>query len=184
VPDDLRQNSMIDLTWMTKFATKMLRKAEKDFLPRDNSYEFFGFQFAEKGPNIRFNEGYTGFCVEVSNSASGDKDRLQYQIAHEVIHFLAPVRKPPAKMIEEGLAVWFSLEGPKFSPGYRESAIAQLESSADEGNYLEARNLYLALTSAEPNAIRVLRQKQPNFFEMTPSLIKQTIPRISASVML
>jgi hypothetical protein len=82
-------------------------------------------------------------------------------------------------MIEEGLAVWFSIEAPKFSPGYREKAISHLASSTDATNYLAARNLYLALTAVEPNAIRVLRKKQPNFFEMNPSFIKQTIPQIS-----
>jgi len=170
---------MIDADWMTKFAKKILRDAERKYLPRDNSYQFFGCRLAPKGPNIRFHDEFTGFWIELSSSASNNKDRLHYQIAHEAIHCLAPVRNPPAKMIEEGLAVWFSLDNPTFSGNYRELAVEELRTLPINANYLEARNCFLELTAVDPNAIRVLRKKQPNFFDMTPAFIKKMIPSVT-----
>jgi hypothetical protein len=52
-------------------------------------------------------------------------DQALHQLAHEVIHLLAPHRSPPAVMLEEGLAVHFSVYAPTFiSPTYRRDALS------------------------------------------------------------
>jgi hypothetical protein len=106
-------------------------------------------------------------------------DQALHQLAHEVIHLLAPHRSPPAVMLEEGLAVHFSVYAPTFiSPTYRRDALEYLITTPEARNYLDALCVYNELVAIEPNAIVVLRQKEPKFHAMDPSFIMSMIPRV------
>jgi hypothetical protein len=86
---------------------------------------------------------------------------------------------PPAVMLEEGLAVHFSVYAPTFiSPTYRRDALEYLITTPEARNYLDALCVYNELVAIEPNAIVVLRQKEPKFHAMDPSFIMSMIPRV------
>jgi hypothetical protein len=117
--------------------------------------------------------------IELSPSTMTYPDQALHQLAHEVIHLLAPDRSPPAVMLEEGLAVHFSVYAPSFiSPTYRRNVLEYLVTSPEARNYLDALCVYNELVAIEPNAIVVLRQKEPKFHAMDPSFIMCMIPRV------
>jgi hypothetical protein len=82
-------------------------------------------------------------------------------------------------MLEEGLAVHFSVYAPTFfTPTYRLDTLKHLSTSSEARNYLDALSVHNELVAIEPNAIVVLRQKEPKFHAMDPSFIMSMIPRV------
>lgn len=163
----------IGTSWVTWETRDLLAKAESLFGPRDKNFEFLGISFDPTGPRIRFSPCETKVCVELS-SAAIIPDNIRYQAAHEVIHLLAPTTTAP--MLEEGLAVWFSLNGPPLAPAYKDLAFAHLKSAQEEKNYLDAFNVYSELKSLDGDCVAKLRAEEPCFAKMTPSLIRYVLP--------
>lgn len=98
------------------------------------------------------------------------RDQGLFQLYHEVVHLLAPGPNPAA-MIEEGLAVKFSIEQPDYSANYREMIMAYLKTDPFCRNYIEAFNLTNDLIVEYPDAIVRLRQKEAHFHKMRPELL-------------
>jgi hypothetical protein len=156
-------------------ALVLLAEAERLYGPRDATYRFAGVRFDPEGPRIQFSPTCDEIWIELSPSTNTYPDQALHQLAHEVIHLLAPHRSPPAVMLEEGLAVHFSVYAPTFiSPTYRRDALEYLITTPEARNYLDAHEL----VAIEPNAIVVLRQKEPKFHAMDPSFIMSMIPRV------
>jgi hypothetical protein len=151
----------------------LLAEAERLYGPRDATYRFAGVRFDPEGPHLRFSPTWDEVWIELSHSTMTYPDQALHQLAHEVIHLLAPNRSPPTVMLEEGLAVHFSVYAPTFiSPTYRRDALKHLITT------LEALCVYNELVAIEPNAIVVLRQKEPKFHAMDPSFIMSMIPQV------
>ena len=160
-------------------ALGLLAEAERLYGPRDATYRFAGVTFDPKGPHLRFTPTWDEIWIVLSPSTIIYPDQALHQLAHEVIHLLAPHRSPPAVMLEEGLAVHFSVYAPTFiPPTYRLDALKHLSTSPEGRNYLDALCVYNELVAIEPNAIVVLRQKEPKFHAMDPSFIMCMIPRV------
>jgi hypothetical protein len=49
-------------------------------------------------------------CVYYSREAENDPQRLRFQLAHEVIDVLSGALRRDARKLDEGFAVWFSLQ--------------------------------------------------------------------------
>jgi hypothetical protein len=160
-------------------ALRLLAEAERLYGPRDATYRFAGVRFDPKGPHLWFSPTWDETWIELSLSTMTYPDQALHQLAHEVIHLLAPARSPPAVMLEEGLAVYFSVYAPTFiSPTYRRDALKYLITTPEARNYLDALCVYNELVAIEPNAIVVLRQKEPKFHAMDPSFIMSLIPQV------
>jgi hypothetical protein len=160
-------------------ALRLLAEAERLYGPRDATYRFAGVTFDPKGPHLRFSPTWDEVWIELSPSTMTYPDQALFQLAHEVIHLLAPNRSPPAVMLEEGLAVHFSVYAPTFiSPTYRRDTLKHLITTPEAQNYLDALCLYNELVAIEPNAIVVLRQKEPKFHAMDPPFIMSMIPQV------
>src|SRR4051812_43529612 len=115
---------MPQLDFFNQSANALLTKAQQLFLKREEDDPLLGVRTDPGGPHLRFEPTGPGVWIELSPSAPDYRDQALHQIAHEVIHLLAPIRNPPAIMLEEGLAVWFSLHGPDFvNSGYKLQAI-------------------------------------------------------------
>jgi hypothetical protein len=157
----------------------LLAEAERLYGPRDATYRFAGVHPDRKGPRLRFSPTWDEVWIELSPSTMTYPDQALHQLAHEVIHLLTPDRSPPAVMLEEGLAVHFSVYAPTFiSQTYRRDALKHLITAPEARNYLDALNVYNELVAVEPNAIVVLRQREPKFHAMDPSFIMSMIPRV------
>jgi hypothetical protein len=158
----------------------LLAEAERLYGPRDATYRFAGVRLDPKGPRLWFSSPTSDeIWIELSPSTMSYPDQALHQLAHEVIHLVAPDRSPPAVMLEEGLAVHFSVYAPTFiSPTYRRDALKYLITTPSARNYLDALCVYNELVAIEPNAIVVLRQKEPKFHAMDPSFIMSMIPQV------
>ena len=160
-------------------ALGLLAEAERLYGPRDATYRFAGVALDPEGPRLRFSPTREETWIVLSPSTITYPNQALHQLAHEVIHLLAPHRSPPAVMLEEGLAVHFSVYAPTFiPPTYRLDALKHLSTSPEGRNYLDALCVYNELVAIEPNAIVVLRQKEPKFHAMDPSFIMCMIPRV------
>jgi hypothetical protein len=157
----------------------LLAEAERLYGPRDATYRFAGVRFDPEGPRLRFSATWDEIWIELSPSTMIYQDQALHQLAHEVIHLLAPNRSPSTVMLEEGLAVHFSVYAPTFiSPTYRRDALKYFITTPEARNYLDALCVYNELVAIEPNAIVVLRQKEPKFHAMDPSFIMSMIPQV------
>lgn len=167
-------------SWVTWEVRDLLTKAETMFGPRDLNFEFLGVSFGPTGPRTRFSPRDTRICIELESAALNTPNLLRFQGAHEVIHILAPNNAAP--MLEEGLAVWFSLHGPSFGDAYSNFQMNRLRCSPSEKHYLDALNLYDELENAENNCVQRLRVLEPHFWKMTPALIREVLPSVSESL--
>jgi hypothetical protein len=61
--------------------------------------------------------------VKLDQAARGNDIRLRYQIWHEAVHCLAPVRSMETLWFEEGLATYSCLYGPHMTREYRRLCI-------------------------------------------------------------
>src|SRR5687768_7876201 len=99
---------------MTPLALKLLERAEELYGERDTAFDFLGVNVDPDGPQISFIMQITGTWIGIDPTCLRLPDKARYQIAHEVVHLLAPNRHPPTIMLEEGLAVHFSIFEPDF----------------------------------------------------------------------
>ena len=175
---------VVNIHAMHALARDLLSKAETMFGPRDTRFQFLGILIEDDGPRIRFNaHGGFGVYIALKSIASADEHMAIHQLSHEIIHLLAPERNPPAFMIEEGLAVWFSIHGPDYpNPSYRQKCIEYFKTETEAKNYKDALAIYEKIKEIEPEAIMKLRSKRANFFDMDAEFIRQTIPDIDAEL--
>ena len=89
----------------------MLEMAERLFGQRDCSFTILGIKFRDDGPSIEYWRRYEDrkIYIILHTSATGDIARACFQMAHETVHLLAPVRIEDANNLEEGVACCFSL---------------------------------------------------------------------------
>jgi hypothetical protein len=140
-------------------ARRLLVDAEKRFGGSDRSWKLVGIGVHEDGPRIWF-PSPADKLVTIQLHASSE-DQALYQLAHEVVHLLAPNRAPPTIMFEEGLAVLFSLTSVRFSaPGYLAETRASMMT-----NYKDAYDLANEVITAMPGIVRRLRENRQNFYE-------------------
>jgi hypothetical protein len=161
----------------------LLAKAEDRFGPRDPSYRFVGVAFDREGPTTFFPGGATDVLIRLGDSTKTNYDQGLYQLAHEVVHLLAPIKTPPATMLEEGLATLFSLEAPTFnSPAYRPAAEAWLSTQPAAKNYLDALTIARDVLAGDDGRVRKLREKEPQFFKHTPAMMLELIPTLDVGL--
>ena len=79
-------------------------------------------------------------------------------------------------MLEEGIAVHFSIFVPEFcDPNYRTASLKHLVTNPNAKNYWDAFDLFNRLLAKEPNAIAILRSQRPHFFDMDSAFVMNTI---------
>lgn len=158
-------------------ALALLAVAEDLYGPRTSGWEFEGVHFANDAPRLwSFYE--TGSTVpdfvriHVTPSVRDNPDQALYQLAHEVIHMLAPTCAPCTIIFEEGLAVKFSLEQRFQSDWYAEA----LRNRRVQGeNYHDAWQLAEQFLLLAPD-IKQLRRLEPAFHNWTPAFLVANIP--------
>jgi hypothetical protein len=165
--------------WLEVRVEPLLCAAESLFGPREPGWVFKGISFTSDGPNTFFPLGGPFVSIQLSQSAEGDWERALYQLAHEVVHLLAPHVPPPSTiLLEEGVAVWFSLQAPGLPRHYRRKAKRHIETKPESKSYCDALGLFNSLVAIEPSAITTLREAQPRFFEMTAGFIVDRLPSV------
>lgn len=163
-------------------APALLRAAEEAFGTREAGWDFAGVLHRDDGPIIYFPPlSSNAVQIALAESCRSPKyfpDQFLYQLAHEVVHLLEPNRDPPTTMLEEGAAVWFSINGPTFwSDGHKADCVARVERC--DGNYGVAYRAYCELIAAYPQAVKTIRQSGIRMREIDPDLMARMFPNVS-----
>ena len=87
----------------------LLEKAERLLGSRDANYIILDPDFGEGGPIIVFPTVNNDVRAKLSKEAAYYWPTFVYELSHETVHFLNPVRGP-ANWLEEGIAVEFSVK--------------------------------------------------------------------------
>lgn len=114
-----------DLDYELQTAVKLY---ESRYGARDTRFSFQPVSFHSL-PYAQTLVDDTSFTLQVKldEAARGDDYRLKYQIWHEAVHCLAPVRSMKTLWFEEGLAVLSTLYAPHMTRDYRRRCIDQLK---------------------------------------------------------
>jgi hypothetical protein len=147
-----------------RFAS-LLAEAEKRFGPRSRELQFTLAPRTNPVPETMEN-GPDGCVVYYFDQVASDPERLCFQLAHESIHVLSGGLRRSARNIEEGLAVWFSLNNSQLlDRNYKARARVSLPAL-----YKKALDLFCGLNPSD-DSIKVLRAEASNLDDVTPDLL-------------
>lgn len=151
-------------TWtMASRTGDMLEMAENLFGPRDMSWTILGAEIRkdDTDPQNWF-PGYPrrkDIIFQLAPSATNGVRFACYQLAHEIVHALAPDVGKEAVVIEEGVATWFAK--------YYVKKSLNVDMHASSESYQKAECAVGKLLKSDPMVIRKLRAVQPSFKKMT-----------------
>ena len=137
---------------------QMLDLAVEMFGQRDESFSVTSIAFWGGRPKIRFPKGYEGKEIDIrlQNVPEYQMDfamkRACYQLAHETVHLLSPVRR--ATYLEEGVACCFAVH-------YMTAKLKENESlwmDTGDPKYQEVLNLVKPHLDRNKQAVRELRR--------------------------
>lgn len=137
-------------------AAPILKAAEQHFGPRFSGYRYMGIGFHAHAPCIAFPKA-NQVKVFLDQHARKDLATAFFQLAHESVHLLSPVRKNQVSVLEEGLAVWFSKQV-LASYGFSHFPLERIIQST---RYATPFSLATQLLSIDPQIIRSIRKTEP-----------------------
>ena len=158
-------------TWsMATRLGDMLKEAEVLFGTRDRSWTILGSELRTDENAVPQNwfPGYPArkdIILQVVPPADRNRNEALYQLAHEVVHTLAPHPGTRATVLEEGVATWFAAYYVRKAKG------AEIHSSTD--SYRQAHAKVAQLLARDHQAILKLRAIEPSFSRMTADTFKQ-----------
>lgn len=131
---------------------------------RDASWTLLGVEFNEGVPHVFFPSYPTRrqIIIRLGEKAFPSAPFAIYQLAHECVHLLAPVVGGVAPVLEEGLATMFSEDKVKALYPLPHETI-----HTNSSKYIDAAFKVRQLLQLEPDAIRLLRAVEPDFYKMT-----------------
>jgi len=161
-------------TWtMASLLSRFLDEAEDLFGPRDHAFTPVGVEFCDRPhPQTWFPGNRGHVAIQLSENARLDPNRALFQLAHEVVHLLAPGSNR-ANVTEEGLASLFSdAMAERYGSPYR---------TTKDGPYRRAMALAAPLL-AEPSIVRAIRSVEPTFALWTPALLLDVAPAVGSDL--
>lgn len=132
----------------------MLYVAQELFGERDASFTILGVEFVDNGPRLWYPGNRNDIVIQLGPSAAVDMSQACYQLAHEVVHLLAPV--VDSNNFEEAVACYFS----EF---YMKSKFGQNNWHPIVPSYVRALALVAPRLNNDVQCIRRLRDKTPSF---------------------
>jgi hypothetical protein len=133
----------------------MLHEVESCYGSRDKDWTILGVEFGQDVPQLWYPGNRRHVAIQLAQNAIESELLACYQLAHETVHLLAPGGRPPAPVIEEGLATVFSEDYVA-----REFGASSLTNMAA---YVRAATLVRQLLAIDPQAIIKLRAVEPAF---------------------
>ena len=106
IPDTYPVNDPAGL-WALQW--QLIEIAERELGPRDRRKKVYQPTFADDGPLLRNTPNFDGAFVKLSRNAEHYWPTAVFEMAHETVHLLNPVARDAGNMLEEGVAVAFSL---------------------------------------------------------------------------
>jgi hypothetical protein len=147
-------NSRVDLL---SLANTFLKEAEQLFGPIAGGYTLVECWYHDDGPEIFYPEPGS-IAIRLSSLSQGVPDQIIYQLAHEVVHCVSPSGGVHANVLEEGLAVYFSvITVKKYGLSWKPS----MES------YKQALRILEPYLLKDPYFIKIVRQQEPYIFKIS-----------------
>lgn len=109
--------------------------------------------------------------VKIGNLCRENLSRACFQMAHESIHLLSPSGRRDGTVLEEGLA-------DIYSSAYMQEYFNEWRWRSADVRLELASGRVRQFLSSYPDAIRVLRRREPMLSRITADLIKETYPDI------
>lgn len=146
---------------------------EARYGPRDRSFTLLGLEFCDTGPRCWFPGNSGHIIIQLTTSAMNDAVQACYQLAHECVHLLNPVKFGTASVFEEGVAALFALECARhFQPSYTPAA----------DKYAAAADLAGLALAINPDVVRQLRSEGTPFSAFTPAQLAAACPGLPTEV--
>jgi|ERR1051325_8560065 hypothetical protein len=151
----------------------MLFHAEAMFGSRDKSHTVLGVEFVKGDiPRIWYPKNCGNVVVQLTEHAMTDNNRACYQLAHEVIHLLAPTGRAVANVFEEGLATWFA-------SWYMATQMGQPMWKPNIPSYQAAMEAVRGLLETSPDAVKKLRATQPAISLLQPDDLRSAFTSLN-----
>ena len=139
---------------LTSLLGVFLREAEARYGPRDRAWTPIGIEFHGDIPHLWYPGNCGNVSIMLTDAARLDERQAVFQLAHEVIHLLAPTGAKDAMLFEEGLATAFSHE---MSPRYGGYSISV------QPSYLAAEAAARQFLTLDQDGVRKIRAEEPSF---------------------
>lgn len=149
------------------YASRFIQEMEIRYGSRDRSWTYVGVEFHTGQPQVWFPGGHETpprqhIAINLSVESFSDRQRTVYQLAHECVHLLAPVKDLAVPVIEEGLATAFAEDMIEYwCDNTRKQAYTDLP------KYVNAAARVRELLALAPEAILRLRATEPAFKRMS-----------------
>jgi len=157
-------------TWtIASLIGRAMQEAEAAYGARDAGYFFAGYEFVDGVPQLWFPGNANVVVMQLSIEAQENLSRAAFQLSHEVIHLLNPVRAGLANVLEEGLATYF--QG-IFAPEFGNRWISDVPS------YIDAQTAVKRLLDMDPQAISRLRAEEPCLSKISEDMIRRLCPGV------
>ena len=141
----------------------------------------------DKNPHTQFPNGFhcNGDCsidIHISEKAWQNyyKDQATWQLAHESVHLLDPVKKKKATFLEEGLATWFQYEPKYHHPIVQAYIIKQEEKrkTKPEPPYDEAEKLVRRCMPQLKSVVKKIRSSGVRIQDITADKLAPCLPNV------
>lgn len=148
--------------WSWTLTTRLgglLAEAEQRYGPRDLTYTILGVEFGGDRPGLWYPGDRRHISIRLSDHARDDPKRAYFQLAHEVVHLLAPNGGGGTIVFEEGLATLFSDEM---------SARAGAGFFSSDPAYVYAKEMVIKVLRMMPDFVTAARATLPYLPAWTP----------------
>lgn len=154
----------------------LLRNAEQMLGPRDLAKKIYQPVFKDNGPILINTPNFDGAFAALSMNAAGYWPTFVYELAHETVHLLNPV-KGYTNYLEEGIAVAFSVE---MSHRLTSHPMAPRSSSV---LYCEALQLVQALPISCFDAAKTIRNRVTALSAVTLEILCECFPSADETIL-
>lgn len=153
---------------------QLLELAEGVLGPRDGSRVMYQRVFTDAGPNIRNTPNFDGAFAELSRSVEAYWPTAVYELAHETVHLLNPLRGN-GNWLSEGIAVAFS--------DYAQRCHGMEPQKVGMASYRRAQELVSELPPDPLTAARRIRNACGSLEIATRCILEKLFPSVDPTIL-
>ena len=151
-----------------------LTELEVMFGKRNHSRITLPVEVNVKSPQVFYPNDQT-IQVKITDSCTKERYRAYYQLSHEAVHMLSPVKLGYATVLEEGVAVWFS-------HNFMSKHTSNIWSSSGDDKYDYAWKLVEQLLAESKSGLKDIRDRFGGFSPLTEASILEVIPSLDPKI--
>lgn len=172
--------NQLDSRNVDEVVSMLLDDAESLFGPRVDPapYTFSGVYFGADVPQMKYRPDEMTIAIRLSQCARNDNGKILWQLAHECLHLLTPVRLWTT-MLEEGLACWYQMRWTKICPHlFTQNFLKPETAFGVTHRYFDAYTMVDEILKNDPESIKRIRAVQPIISKITPTQLVSEITQL------